>query len=182
MKIYTKGGDKGQTSLLGGTRVAKYDLRIEAYGTVDELNSQTGLLKDNISISEVIEQLNKIQNNLFTIGSNLALEKEPKGFTIPKINEEMISQLENWMDKMDEQLPDLKNFVLPGGAIPVSHAHLCRVVCRRAERRCVELADQAKIDEILIKYLNRLSDYFFILSRFLTQHLNAQEVAWKPNP
>lgn len=181
MKIYTKGGDTGKTSLLGGTRVQKNDLRIESYGTVDELNSNIGLLRDSIDFEEYKKQLIDIQNILFTIGSNLALEKEPKGFTIPKIGEEEINQLEIWMDAMDETLPPLQNFVLPGGAMAVSQSHVCRVVCRRAERRCVELNSVTEIDPLLIKYLNRLSDYFFVLSRVLSKKLSAEEIPWKPN-
>lgn len=181
MKIYTKGGDSGSTSLLGGTKVSKNDLRIEAYGTVDELNSHVGVLRDVINIEQYSSQLIAIQNTLFTIGSNLALEKEPKGFSIPKINENHIIQLENWMDSMDEELPKLQNFILPGGHISVSQSHVCRVVCRRAERRCVDLKNQTAVDVLLIKYLNRLSDYFFMLSRILSLKLNANEIPWKSN-
>lgn len=179
MKIYTKTGDKGTTSLLGGTRVPKYHGRIDAYGTVDELNSWMGLLRDQPETAEAKALLLEIQEKLFTIGSNLAAEKGNK-FQIPKIEEEAIQKLEAAMDKMDEQLPPMKNFVLPGGHQVVSYAHIARCVCRRAERAVVGLHEQEPVEEILMIYLNRLSDYLFVFSRFMALKLKAEEKPWKP--
>lgn len=181
-KIYTKIGDKGTTSLIGGTKVLKSHRRIEAYGTVDELNSFIGLCHDHLIAGEVPNVLQEIQDRLFTIGSALACdpEKEAK-LKIPDLKEEDISLLEKEMDKMNEILPPMKSFILPGGHIAASTLHVARCVCRRAERCCVRL--QKKKDEIeplIIQYLNRLSDYLFVLSRYTAHLLKAGEIPWKP--
>ena len=178
MKIYTKRGDKGETSLIGGARVKKTHERIEAYGTVDELNSHLGLIRDQEIEKETKEFLIQIQDNLFVIGSHLAKEPGKDKVKIPEITEEMIVELEDIMDKMNESLPDMKFFVLPGGHPTVSMCHIARCVCRRAERICVHLSNESEVDPIITKYLNRLSDYLFVLSRKFTQDLNAEEVPW----
>lgn len=187
MKIYTKTGDKGQTSLFGGTRVSKNHIRIEAYGTVDELNSWIGLIRDQEINEEYKTLLIEIQDRLFTIGSQLAADpdksKNTQGnekFNLPKVIEDDIVLLEKAIDKMEESLEPLKSFVLPGGHSTVSYCHIARCVCRRAERLSVSLDEQQPIDEIIIKYLNRLSDYLFTLSRKLSSDLKAKEQAWKP--
>lgn len=180
MKIYTKTGDKGTTSLLGGTRVEKHDLRIEAYGTVDELNAVTGLLKDKASENLNLDLFLDIQNNLFVIGSGLAAEKDDLPFDVPGLKANAEEALERDMDRMDEELPPLRNFVLPGGHEHVSLAHLARTVCRRAERRVAALMHEEDKGKEALIYLNRLSDYFFTLSRFLTQRLKVEETPWKP--
>lgn len=179
MKIYTKKGDSGETSLLGGARVKKYDLRIEAYGTVDELNSYMGLVGDFANPEHKV-LIKSIQDNLFTLGSHLALEPGKTNIKLPQIDNTDIEALENAIDDMDAVLPPLKNFVLPGGHVSVSHAHVARCVCRRAERRCVELADQSEIDPVMVKYLNRLSDYLFTLSRHFSMEYGAEEIPWTP--
>lgn len=178
MKIYTKGGDKGSTSLLSGKRVKKYNLRIESYGTVDELNSHTGLLKDWISDQAINDQLQTIQNKLFNTGSILASDKEIKGFTLPEVNVEDSELLELWIDNMNAILPEMTNFILPGGHQTVSQSHVCRTVCRRAERRVTELAESENINNNLIVYLNRLSDFYFVLARFLAYKLDIQDIKW----
>ncbi len=180
LKIYTKTGDKGQTSLLGGTRVPKHNIRIEAYGTVDELNSWIGLLRDSINDKHVGDILIEVQDRLFTMGSSLASDPAKSKVKIPHLSEDDITVFEKEIDAMDAQLPPMKNFVLPGGHITVSHCHIARCVCRRAERRVIHLAENEKVDELVVKYLNRLSDYLFMLSRKLTQDLKATEVPWKP--
>jgi cob(I)alamin adenosyltransferase len=181
LKIYTKVGDKGSTSLIGGTKVLKSDLRIEAYGTIDELNSYVGLCRDLLMSDHPKKILKEIQDRLFTIGSSLACdpEKEPK-MKIPDLKEEDVSFLEKEIDKMTEVLPVMKNFILPGGHATVSHIHIARCICRRAERCCVRLNEQATEDVLILKYLNRLSDYLFILARYASHLLNAEEIAWKP--
>ena len=187
MKIYTKTGDSGTTALFGGTRVKKYNLRIESYGTVDELNSYIGLVKDQ-EISEIIKtSLLKIQNELFTLGAMLATppEKETlkngkERLNIPKIDENSILFLENEIDKMDADLPQMTHFILPGGHQAVSFCHIARCVCRRAERLSVELNDEEIINNDIIKYLNRLSDYLFTLARKLTKDLSVAEIKWMP--
>jgi cob(I)alamin adenosyltransferase len=180
MKIYTKTGDKGQTGLLGGTRVPKHHIRIEAYGTVDEFNSWVGLLRDSIADEHVKEILIHTQDRLFTIGSSLASDPEKSKVKIPHISEEDITMLEKEIDAMDAVLPEMKSFVLPGGHETVSRCHIARCVCRRAERRVNHLAEVDKVDEIIVRYLNRLSDYLFMLARKLTHDLKATEVPWKP--
>lgn len=181
LKIYTKTGDKGTTSLIGGTKVLKSDLRIEAYGTVDELNSYIGLCRDVLADDNSPKVLQKVQDRLFTIGSSLACdpEKEPK-MKIPDLREEDIVMLENEIDRMDSQLPEMKNFILPGGHATVSHLHIARCVCRRAERCCVRLLESEKENSLIIKYLNRLSDYLFILARYTAHLLNVEEIIWRP--
>ncbi|HKO80936.1 MAG TPA: cob(I)yrinic acid a,c-diamide adenosyltransferase [Chitinophagaceae bacterium] len=182
MKIYTKTGDKGTTSLIGGTKVSKAHLRIEAYGTVDELNSYIGLCKDLLRDNNNNAILQEIQDRLFTIGAALACdpEKETK-MKIPDLKEEDISLLEQEIDKMDKQLPPMKSFILPGGHPTVSHIHISRCICRRAERCCVRLeAEQNEVEPIIIKYLNRLSDYLFVLARYMAYQLKSEEIPWKP--
>ena len=180
LKIYTKTGDKGQTSLLGGTRVPKNHIRIEAYGTVDELNSWIGLLRDSVMDEHTKEILIEVQDRLFTMGSSLASDPVKSKVKIPHLSEDDITVFEKEIDTMDAQLPQMKNFVLPGGHQTVSYCHVTRCVCRRAERRVIHLAENEPVDELVIKYLNRLSDYLFMLARKLTQDLKATEVPWKP--
>jgi len=182
MKIYTKTGDKGTTSLIGGTKVPKSHLRIEAYGTVDELNSYIGLCKDLLTDEQGQKILLEVQDRLFTIGSSLACDpiKEPK-MRIPDLKETDIELLEKEIDRMEETLPPMKNFILPGGHTTLSHLHIARCVCRRAERCCVRLElESLEVEEIIIKYLNRLSDYLFVLSRYTGHQLKTEEIPWKP--
>jgi cob(I)alamin adenosyltransferase len=181
-KIYTKTGDKGTTSLLGGTKVPKSHLRIEAYGTVDELNSYVGLCKDLLPDEQGRKILQEIQDRLFTIGSSLACDpvKEPK-MKIPDLKEEDITLLENEMDRMNDVIPEMKSFILPGGHPTLSHLHIARCICRRAERCCVRLeSGKEEIGSIIIKYLNRLSDYLFVLARYTGHQLKVAEIPWKP--
>jgi len=181
MKIYTKTGDKGTTSLVGGTRINKGALKIESYGTVDELNAWIGLLRDQEVNQNRRELLKEIQDRLFTIGSDLASEPEQvRKKKIPDLLEEDILLLEKEMDAMDTEIPPLRAFVLPGGHQSVSFTHLARTVCRRAERLVIRLSAEEEINTLIIKYLNRLSDYLFVLSRKMTQELGSEEVAWKP--
>jgi cob(I)alamin adenosyltransferase len=180
-KIYTKTGDKGKTSLIGGTKVFKSNIRIDSYGTIDELNSFIGLLGDHLTDNALKTILKEIQDRLFTIGSSLACdpEKEPL-MKIPDLKEDDIIFLENEMDKMNEILPVMKSFILPGGHVAVSTAHICRCVCRRAERLCVQImASGSFIDPLVIKYLNRLSDYLFVSARYIGHRFDVEEVAWK---
>ncbi len=178
-KIYTKTGDQGETGLFGGLRLPKSHIRIDAYGTVDELNAFIGLLRDGIEEQALRDLLKEIQDRLFVIGSNLASDPT-KEMAVPDILPSDITLLEMQMDEMDKALPALKNFILPGGHPSVSHAHLCRTVCRRAERQVVALMQVDEVAPILIQYLNRLSDYFFVLSRKLGQELKIEEIAWNP--
>ncbi len=180
MKIYTKTGDKGQTSLIGGTRVPKHHIRIESYGTVDELNSYIGLIRDQEIDAHSKTILIEIQDRLFTIGSSLASDPEKSRMKIPDLKESDVELLEKEMDRMNETLPEMRSFVLPGGHTTVSYCHLARCVCRRAERLTIHLSEDSFVADLVIKYLNRLSDYLFVLSRKLTQDLNAQEIPWKP--
>jgi len=180
MKIYTRKGDTGTTQLIGGTRVPKHHLRIEAYGTVDELNSFIGLVRDQeISIRHK-KNLLEIQDRLFTIGSSLASDPEKSKMKIPDLRDEDILFLEVEMDRMDAELPEMKSFVLPGGHTTVSYCHLARCVCRRAERLATQLSENDFVDMRVVKYLNRLSDYLFVLARMLAQELHAEETPWKP--
>lgn len=179
-KVYTKTGDKGETSLIGGTRVPKHHIRIESYGTVDELNSYIGLIRDQNIDEQSKTVLIEIQDRLFTIGSSLASDPEKSKMKIPDLKEEDITFLEKEIDKMDELLPEMKSFVLPGGHTTVSFCHIARCVCRRAERLTIQLSENDYVNELVIKYLNRLSDYLFVLSRKLSQDLNASEIPWKP--
>lgn len=179
MKIYTKTGDKGMTSLLEGTRVLKSNLRINTYGTVDELNSYIGLLRDQEVNSNRKVLLKEVQDRLFTIGSNLASDPEKAKTGLPDLYPDDVIILEQEMDHMNELLPEMKNFILPGGHQSVSFCHIARCVCRRAERLVVELHEKEKVSSIIIIYLNRLSDYLFVLSRMMAYELRAEEVAWK---
>ncbi len=187
MKIYTKTGDKGTTSLFGGTRVPKHHIRIESYGTVDELNSYIGLVKDQEVGNHTREILNRVQDRLFTLGAILAtdpdkaiLKSGQKRLNIPTITEEDIKLLENEMDAMNEDLPEMTHFVLPGGHPSVSICHIARCVCRRAERLSTALYEINPFNELVLQYLNRLSDYLFVLARKLSKDLHANEVKWIP--
>lgn len=178
--IYTKGGDKGKTSLLGGRRVSKYHTRIEAYGTVDELMAHTALLRDHTADEASREQLLVILERLMSAASLIAADGDDLPDNMPSLTEADIEYLENAIDVMDHDLPKLSSFVLPGGHPAVSQAHVARTVCRRAERNILVLQDKESVDEIIIKYFNRLSDYFFLLSRKLAYYFGAEEIPWKP--
>ncbi|MHA7128286.1 cob(I)yrinic acid a,c-diamide adenosyltransferase [Algoriphagus namhaensis] len=180
MKIYTKTGDTGETSLLGGSRVPKSHLRIEAYGTVDELNSYVGLLRDQEVNSPRADLLKEIQDRLFTIGADLATAPGKEKVKKPDLHEEDITQLEKAMDEMEQELPPLTAFILPGGHQAVSFCHVARTVCRRTERITVALSEHEPVSDLVIKYLNRLSDFLFVLGRMMAQELNAGEVTWQP--
>ena len=181
MRVYTKTGDDGTSGLIGGTRVAKYDLRLESYGTVDELNSWIGLIRTQPVDFETRELLLSVQNNLFVIGARLAtdLSKTDLSGRLP-LKEEDITRLENEMDRILDLLPPMEHFVLPGGSNTVSYCHLARTVCRRAERRVCGLAQEVEIPPELIRYLNRLSDYLFVLSRKIAVDEGVDEVQWAP--
>ena len=176
-KIYTKTGDKGETGLFGGARLPKSDLRIEAYGSVDELNANIGYVSALISDEMTIKALFIVQNKLFNIGSVLAVDPT-KEFDLAGISDADIALLETEIDRMNEGLPELKAFILPGGNGPAGFAHICRTVCRRAERRVVHLSQNANVDESIIAYLNRLSDYLFVLARYLVRIGGDEEVKW----
>lgn len=181
IKIYTKKGDTGKTSLIGGTKVLKSNIRIDAYGTVDELNSYIGVVFDHCNDEQAKIILKEIQDRLFTIGSELACDphKHTK-VPIPDLHENDIELLEKEMDKMDAELPVMKNFILPGGMPAVSFMHVARCVCRRAERCCVRLQEHdGAVDPLIIKYLNRLSDYLFMLARYTGMKNKAPEIIWK---
>ncbi|MFN5136212.1 MAG: cob(I)yrinic acid a,c-diamide adenosyltransferase [Chitinophagaceae bacterium] len=181
-KIYTKTGDEGKTGLIGGTRVPKDHLRIETYGTVDELNSYIGLCSDQLKDEQSKTMLKEIQDRLFTIGSSLACdpEKEPR-MKIPDLKENDIELLEQEIDRMNDSLEPMKFFVLPGGHAAVSSLHIARCVCRRCERLCVHMQQQDLfIDALVLKYMNRLSDYLFVLSRYTGKLLGVDEIPWKP--
>ena len=181
-KIYTKTGDLGKTSLIGGTKVSKSHIRIETYGTIDELNSYIGLVNDNLDHQHSKKALPEIQDRLFTIGSSLACDpdKEPL-MKIPDLGEQDITFLEREIDAMNEVLPPMKSFILPGGHITVSTIHIARCICRRAERLCVHLQEESLfVDPLVIKYLNRLSDYLFILARYAAHLLGIAEIPWRP--
>jgi cob(I)alamin adenosyltransferase len=180
MKIYTKTGDKGLTSLIGGTRVPKHHLRIESYGTVDELNSYIGLIRDQDISGHDKEVLKHIQDRLFTIGASLAADPERSKMVIPDLHLADIELLEKEMDAMDEQLPQLKHFILPGGDNAISFCHIARCVCRRAERIVVHLAEESTVDEKVSIYLNRLSDYLFTLARKIGSEHKIPENKWIP--
>jgi cob(I)alamin adenosyltransferase len=180
MKIYTKKGDTGETSLIGGTRVPKHHLRIEAYGTVDELNSWIGLLRDQKIDDHSVRMLVEIQEQLFTIGSLLAEDPGKSRMKLPQLTAAQVVTLENEIDLMDKDLPGLTTFILPGGHTVVSFAHIARCVCRRAERLVVHLNVEQPTDPLIITYLNRLSDYLFTLARFFARYFNAAETPWIP--
>ncbi|MFM6993717.1 MAG: cob(I)yrinic acid a,c-diamide adenosyltransferase [Sediminibacterium sp.] len=182
MKIYTKAGDQGKTSLIGGTRVPKSHIRIESYGTVDELNSFIGLLNDLVDDAKIKTDLKEIQDRLFTVGSSLACDPEKESaLKIPDLKEEDITGLELAMDQMNEVLTPMKSFIIPGGHQAISTAHIARCVCRRAERWCVNMQEEDLfVETLVIKYLNRLSDYLFTLARYIG-HLNGvEDIPWKP--
>lgn len=179
MKIYTKKGDKGETSLIGGKRVKKSHARLHAYGTIDELNSYVGLLRDSIEDKKIRKELIEIQDRLFTLGSLLAATPDSK-MNLPSLNESDIKNLETSIDKMNEELPEMRSFVLPGGHQTVSICHITRTICRRAERWAIALNEDELIDELIPAYLNRLSDYFFVLARYLSKILNVSENPWNP--
>jgi len=191
MKVYTKKGDKGTTGLIGGTRLPKHHIRIESYGTVDELNSYIGLLRDLINqesksdhmspiASAMAQVLIEIQDRLFTIGSQLAADPVKSKMTLPELFESDITYLENQIDEMDNELPPMKFFVLPGGNVVVSQCHIARCICRRAERLVAQLSESEPVEPLISAYMNRLSDYLFVLSRKLAHELNATETPWKP--
>ena len=178
MKIYTKTGDKGETSLFGGTRVSKADDRLEAYGTIDELNAHIGLIRDTQTSLERRELLKEIQDRLFTIGSHLATDKESKKSQLPDLHESDVELLEKQMDALDKKLPEMKSFILPGGHVHVSYCHIARCVCRRAERLTIKMSESVEIEPIIIRYLNRLSDYLFVMGRKMAIELGVEEVPW----
>jgi cob(I)alamin adenosyltransferase len=180
MKIYTKKGDTGSTGLIGGTRILKSSLRIEAYGTIDELNSSIGLVKDQEINSIYKKQLLEIQDRLFTIGSSLASDPDKSSMKIPDLHETDTKYLENWMDEMDQLLPEMKSFILPGGHTTVSFCHLSRCICRRAERIIVDLNQNDFVAPEVIVYINRLSDYLFVLGRKIAQDLGIKDQPWHP--
>ncbi|MFM9907985.1 MAG: cob(I)yrinic acid a,c-diamide adenosyltransferase, partial [Chitinophagaceae bacterium] len=182
LKIYTKTGDKGITSLIGGTKVSKSHLRIEAYGTVDELNSYIGLCRDLLNEEKGRATLLEVQDRLFTIGSSLACDpiKEPK-MRIPDLKETDIGFIESEIDRMNKTIPVMKSFILPGGHTLSSQLHIARCVCRRAERCCVRLeVESLEVEPVILKYLNRLSDYLFVLARYMAHQLKVAEIPWKP--
>jgi cob(I)alamin adenosyltransferase len=178
MKIYTKTGDTGTTGLFGGDRVPKSHYRVDAYGTVDELNAYIGMVRDHTTDGQRKALLIDIQNHLFSIGAQLATPTEGGKASIPKLAEEDILQLENEIDRMEESLPAMKHFILPGGHVSVSFCHIARCVCRRAERLTVALDQKEPVDPLVIKYMNRLSDYLFVLSRKISQEVEAEEIPW----
>lgn len=180
MKIYTKTGDMGTTALFGGKRVSKADLRIDTYGTVDELNSYLGLVRDQEINQKRKDILVEIQDRLFTVGSILATEPGNTKVKVPALHESDITLLETAIDAMDAELPPMRSFVLPGGHPSVSFCHISRTICRRAERLTIALHTQESIDPLVIKYLNRLSDYLFVLSRKMAHELQIEETPWKP--
>ena len=180
MKVYTKNGDSGTTQLIGGTRVSKSSLRLESYGTIDELNSFIGLIRDQEIDEKYKIQLIEIQDRLFTIGSSLASDPQKSKMKIPDLLESDIEFLELSIDDMDKELPEMKFFVLPGGHQTVSYCHVARCVCRRAERVIISLHEHEFVSEIVFKYINRLSDYLFVISRKLSKDLNITEQPWKP--
>ncbi len=180
-RIYTKTGDAGKTSLFGGTRLSKDHIRIEAYGTIDELNSFVGFLREQVDLPDMDTTLKHIQERLFSIGASLASDPD-KNPLAPDIRESDVKELEEAIDAMQEVLPKLRRFVLPGGNIPASVAHLCRTVCRRAERRIVTLAEESEVQDEILSYINRMSDYFFVISRFIVHEKKDEEITWEARP
>ncbi len=183
MNVYTKSGDKGSTSLIGGARVSKNDIRVEAYGTVDELSAFIGLLSDklksNAATSHCVEELYRINSILMNIEAHLAAG-ESLDFELPQVGSDSIEQLERGIDNMQSQVPSIMNFTIPGGHEIVSLCHVCRTVCRRAERRSISVAELFDLDEMVVKYLNRLSDYLYLLGRYSTTLLGVDEILWQP--
>ncbi|PST83332.1 ATP:cob(I)alamin adenosyltransferase [Pedobacter yulinensis] len=180
MKIYTKTGDKGETSLIGGTRVSKAHVRIESYGTVDELNSYIGLIASHETGVHTGQLLKEIQDRLFTIGSSLAADPEKSRMKIPDLTADDVLLLENEMDQMNAALPELRHFILPGGGTAAAFCHIARCVCRRAERLVIALSAESFVDQQVIIYLNRLSDYLFVLARKLCSDAGKEENKWIP--
>jgi cob(I)alamin adenosyltransferase len=180
LKIYTKKGDQGKTGLLGGTRLPKNHIRIESYGSVDELNSYLGLLISFPPIDSYITSLKKIQDRLFIIGSHLAADPVKNKFILPEINQTDVEFIETEIDNMQKELTELKSFVLPGGSIENAHCHIARCVCRRAERNVVALSLSEKVEPVILVYLNRLSDYLFVLSRKILSEQQKPETLWTP--
>ena len=181
MNIYTKKGDKGETQLLGGSVVKKNHIKLECYGTIDELNAFIGNIYDQ-KINKIHKAtLIKIQNQLFNLGSCIAFDKKNDNIKPPNINESNIKMLECKIDKMDDELPTLRNFILPSGLPEASKCHIARTVCRRAERNIVSLAQEEYVDPLHIKYLNRLSDYLFVLARHILMENNIPAVEWQKN-
>lgn len=179
MKVYTKTGDDGTTGLYGGKRIPKYESRIDAYGTVDELNSWIGLLRDQEVNALRVPELLQVQHKLFVVGAILAADPEKKGLKIPELTEADVEMLEQFIDRMQNELPELKNFILPGGDQRVSFTHIARTVCRRAERQAVLVHHQDGLNPLVIKYLNRLSDALFVMARAVAHELNVKEEPWR---
>lgn len=179
-EIYTKGGDKGQTSLLGGRRVPKHHIKIEAYGTIDECMAQVAVLREQTDAADVREQLLVILERLMSAASVIAADGDDLPANMPQITEEDIQYLEGAIDVMDNALPPLTTFILPGGDITSAQAHVARTICRRSERMILKLSEEEPVEAHLIKYFNRLSDYFFVLARHLTYQKGASEITWKP--
>lgn len=180
MKVYTKKGDKGTTGLIGGTRIPKHSLRIETYGTVDELNSHIGMCRDLIGTEKIVLELVEIQDRLFTMGSLLAADPVKNKMKLPELMEEDVTNLETWIDAYSAELEPMKFFVLPGGHVTVSQLHIARCVCRRAERIVSELNQEIDLYALPMQYLNRLSDYIFTLGRYMSKELNIKETPWVP--
>lgn len=181
MKIYTKKGDKGKTSLIGGTRVSKAHLRIDAYGTVDELNSHIGVVQSGLNPADDQHALlAAVQHELFVMGSLLAADPEKNRMELPKLHAQDVTRLEQAIDVMNESLPELRAFILPAGHTDVAHCHVARCVCRRAERAVVRLAADAPVEPVILEYLNRLSDYLFVLARKIAADRGVKEVEWRP--
>ncbi len=181
MKIYTKKGDKGWTSLIGGTKVLKSELRIESYGMVDELNSYLGLVVHGIPKRNNIRKVvGIVQDRLFIIGSQLAKDQRVSTMKLPQLKSDDVLLLEQEIDRMTEKMPALTSFILPGGSLAASYCHVARCVCRRAERTVVALSLKDRVDPIMIVYLNRLSDYLFVLARFLNKQKKVKDILWKP--
>lgn len=181
MKIYTKKGDKGQTSLIGGSRVPKYNIKVEAYGTIDEVKSYLGLIRDLSEDKEVNDWILAIQEHLFIAESRVAVDSEQALASMPYLKEENIVFLEKSIDQMNQKLPVLRNFILPGGHVLASHTHIARTICRRAERLTLKSTPDGASDELVIKYLNRLSDFLFVLARKFAYDLGSGDVIWRGN-
>lgn len=178
--VYTKTGDKGSTSLIGGTRVPKYHIRLEAYGTVDELNSYLGLIRSYDVAKDVVDRIVTVQNELFTIGAYLATDSSVSDLRDRiKYDEGKIEFLEVEMDRLENQLPPLTSFILPGGHPAVAHCHVARTICRRAERRVLEMGETYEVNNWVVRYLNRLSDFLFVLSRHLSNYFAVDEIPWQ---
>jgi cob(I)alamin adenosyltransferase len=182
MKVYTRGGDSGETSLFGGRRVSKTAPRVEAYGAVDELNAVVGLVRAELGTGDLATQLEQVQSSLFDLGSELATPdaaaRERKGKPAPRVDDADAEELERWIDALDLELEPLASFVLPGGSRPAALLHLARTVCRRAERRVIQLAAQEPVAPAAVKYLNRLSDYLFTAARAANQRAGVAEPKW----